>query len=326
MSAQPNLSRESSVPEPRIRPLRITEKFEAVFTSAVKLTEILEASAVLLLLEGPADWTRLRALAGQTRVLLAADDEDSVEGAAELGMNTLVLDMADRPVNAKLEQALLEALADDLLKPGAKVIAVYSSFEAGTYDSISHVGLGESLGRLTVRDLQQLETSVPLDTLQTVVNMAVEIGREGREGKPVGTILVVGDTRNVLKRTRSAGFDPVKGYSRKERNLRSSRVREGIKEIAILDGAIIISSEGVVEAAARYIDAPALDISLSKGLGSRHWAAAAISKASRAVAVAVSETSGTVRVFQSGKVMLRIESFRRPMKYRAEATEFDGVQ
>jgi len=309
-----------------VRPLRITEKFEAIYTSAVRLTEALQADALLLLLEGSADWERLKSLSGSCRVLLAADDEESLEGAAAAGLPTIVLEMADRPVSAKLEQALLEALADDLIKPNAKVLAVYSAFEAGAYDSISHVGLGESLGRLTVRDLQQLETSVPLDTLQTVVNMAVEIGREGREGKPVGTILVVGDTRNVLKRTRPAGFDPVKGYSRKERNLRSSRVREGIKEIAILDGAIIISAEGVVEAAARYIDAPAMEISLAKGLGSRHWAAAAISNATRAVAIAVSETSGTVRVFQNGKVILRIESFRRPMKYRAETPEFDGAE
>lgn len=309
-----------------MRPLRITEKFEAIYTSAVRLTEALQADALLLLLEGSADWERLKSLSGSCRVLLAADDEESLEGAAAAGLPTIVLEMADRPVSAKLEQALLEALADDLIKPNAKVLAVYSAFEAGAYDSISHVGLGESLGRLTVRDLQQLETSVPLDTLQTVVNMAVEIGREGREGKPVGTILVVGDTRNVLKRTRPAGFDPVKGYSRKERNLRSSRVREGIKEIAILDGAIIISAEGVVEAAARYIDAPAMEISLAKGLGSRHWAAAAISNATRAVAIAVSETSGTVRVFQNGKVILRIESFRRPMKYRAETPEFDGAE
>lgn len=320
------ISADLNRPESRVRPLRITDKFEAVFTSAVRLTETLEADALLLLLEGPADWDRLKALAGGCRVLLAADEEECVDGAADAGLPAIVLEMSDRPVSAKLEQALLESLADDLIKPGAKVLAVYSAFEPGAYDSISHVGLGESLGRLTVRDLQQLETSVPLDTLQIVVNMAVEIGREGREGKPVGTILVVGDTRNVLKRTRSAGFDPVKGYSRKERNLRSSRVREGIKEIAILDGAIIISAEGVVEAAARYIDAPALDISLSKGLGSRHWAAAAISNATRAVAVAVSETSGTVRVFQNGKCMLRIESFRRPMKYRAEMPDFDGTE
>ena len=43
--------------------------------------------------------------------------------------------------------------------------------------------------------------------------------------------------RNVLERTRALGFDPFKGYRRKERNVRDSRVREAIKEIAQLDGA-----------------------------------------------------------------------------------------
>ena len=101
---------------------------------------------------------------------------------------------------------------------------------------------------MTSRDLRQLETSVPLDTLKTVVDMAVEIGREGREGKPVGTLFVVGDSRKVLASSHSAGFDPVRGYSRQERNLDDPRVREGIKEIAQLDGAIVVSAEGIVEA------------------------------------------------------------------------------
>ena len=146
--------------------------------------------------------------------------------------------------------------------------------------------------------------------------MAVEIGREGREGKPIGTLFVVGDSRKVLTSSHAAGFDPVRGYSRKERDLDDHRVREGIKEIAQLDGAIIVSAEGFVEAAARYIDAPASEITLSKGLGARHWAAAAISRTTKAVAVAVSQSTGTVRIFQNGEVMLRVEPFRRPMKWK----------
>jgi DNA integrity scanning protein DisA with diadenylate cyclase activity len=224
--------------------------------------------------------------------------------------------MVDSPVYDKLTQALLESVADDTLAPGARVIAVYSGFEAGTIDSISVIHLGEHLERLTARDLRQLETRVPLDTLRTVVDLAVEIGREGREGKPVGTLLVVGDTRKVLASSHPTGFDPVKGYNRKERNLTDPRVREGIKEIAQMDGAFIISSDGVVEAAARYIDASAANITLSKGLGARHWAAAAITRKTKAVAVAVSESNGTVRIFQNGEVMLRIEPFRRPMKWK----------
>ncbi|HEV3023573.1 MAG TPA: DNA integrity scanning protein DisA nucleotide-binding domain protein, partial [Pirellulales bacterium] len=202
------------------------------------------------------------------------------------------------------------------VRPGARVVALYSGFEARALDSISVIDLGDHLGRLTVRDLQQLETRVPLDTLQTVVNLALEIGREGREGKPVGTLFVVGDTAKVRRMCRSAGFDPVKGYSRKERNLKSARVREAIKEIAQMDGAIVVAADGTVELAAQYIDAPATSITLSKGLGARHWAAASISRATKAVSVAVSESNGTVRIFQNGEVVLRIEPFRRPMKWR----------
>ena len=71
-----------------------------------------------------------------------------------------------------------------------------------------------------------------------------------------------------------------------------------------------------VEGAARYIDASAESVSVAKGLGARHWAAAAITRRTKSVAVAVSETNGTVRIFQNGDVVLRIEPFRRAMKWK----------
>ena len=104
-------------------------------------------------------------------------------------------DLLRRP---HLRQPLLEAVADDILAPGSCVVAIYSGFEADAMDSVSIINLGEHLDRLTGRDLRLLETRVPLDTLRLVVDLAVEIGREGREGKPVGTIFVVGDTRKVM--------------------------------------------------------------------------------------------------------------------------------
>lgn len=295
---------------------RFTEQFLSFFDLAVKLSHGVEADALMLLLEGPCDWERLKLLAGEQKLLIAADVPAQIEGAADQGLQTVLLNSPDAPVHEKLTQAMLESVADDILSSGARVVAIYSGFEPGVIDSISVIHLGEHLGQLTARDLRQLETRVPLDTLKTVVDMAVEIGREGREGKPVGTLFVVGDARRVMHHSHPAGFDPVKGYNRKERNLDDPRVREGIKEISGLDGAIIVSGDGVVEAAARYLDASAADITLTKGLGARHWAAAAISRATNAVAVAVSETSGTVRIFQNGQVVLRIEPFRRPMKWK----------
>ena len=122
--------------------------------------------------------------------------------------------------------------------------------------------------------------------------------------------------KKVLVASQPGGFDPVKGYNRKERNLRDPRVREGIKEVAQLDGAFIIASDGTVEASCRMVDASAANITLSKGLGTRHWAAAAVSKKTSAIAVVVSESSGTVRIFQNGEVVLRVEPFRRAMKWK----------
>ncbi len=300
-----------------MKPLRFTDRFKTLFDLATRLSETSGADAVLLLLEGSADWARLKRMAGEEKLLVAGDSAEELEGAKEAGLEAVPLDMPDSPIHDRLSQALLEAVADDILQPGSLVVVLYSGFEAETIDSVSLINLGEHLERLTGRDLRQLETRVPLDTLKIVVDLAVEIGREGREGKPVGTMFVVGDTRNVLEHSQPAGFDPVKGYSRKERNLSDARVREGIKEIAQMDGAFVISADGTVWAACRYVDAPAATITLSKGLGARHWAAAAVSRATKAVAVTVSESNGTVRIFQNGEVMLRIEPIhRRPMVWK----------
>jgi len=302
--------------------LRFTDQFKSLFAHAAQLREQSGAEAILLLLEGSADWTRLRNLAANAPLIVAADHSDDLAGAAEAGLKAVTVDLPGSPIYDRLAQAILEAVADDLLSSGGSVVALYSGFEPTSIDSISLIRLGEHLNRLTGRDLRALETRVPLDTLKLVVDLAVEIGREGREGKPVGTIFVVGDTRKVLGHSRPVGFDPVRGYSRSERKLSDPRVREAIKEIVQMDGAIIVSADGTVEATCRYLDAPAENITLSKGLGARHWAAAAISRATNAVAVAVSESNGTVRLFQNGEVILRIEPFqRRAMVWREFAYE-----
>ena len=295
---------------------KFSEQLQAFCDVAGRLAKAEEADAILFLLEQALDWEKLHSATGKNDVLIAADNPKFLVGAEDAGFSTVELNIPDSPVYEQLTQALLESVADDLLSPGSCVVALYSGFEAGVIDSLSVIRLDEHLGRLTVHDLRKLETRVPLDTLKTAVDLAVDIGREGREGKPVGTLFIVGDHRKVLKLCHPLGFDPVKGYAVDERKLDDSKVRESMKEIAQLDGATVISATGTIVAACQYISAPAADITLSKGLGARHWAAAAISKATGAVAITVSESTGTVRLFQNGEVMLRIEPFRRAMKWK----------
>jgi len=303
-------------PGPGMKPQRFDAQFAAILDLAVDLCAKTDSSSLLVMLEGPTDWEQLKERAGDFQIVVAADTAEDLAGADEAGLATIILNMADSPVIERLTQALLTGVAREVLSPGARLVVAYSGFEVDTIDSVSYIELDEHLGRLTARDLRQLETSVPLETLKTVIDLTVEIGREGREGKPIGTMFVVGDTRKVLQHCQPAGFDPVKGYSRHERDLHDPRVREAVKEIAGLDGAFIVNPEGIVEKAAQLVDAPYANLTLSKGLGARHWAGAAISKVTAALAIVVSQSSGTVRLFQGGEVMLRIEPLRQAMKWK----------
>ena len=295
---------------------RFDKKFARLFDLAVRLAEESNADGLLILLSAPTDWNALDQHRHDVKTIVAVDSDEQLAGAQEAGLNGVAIDMVNAPVLDRLTQALLNSVADDLLGPGADVVALYSGYEVGKIDSISFIRLDEHLGRLTARDLQQLETRVPLETLKTVVDLAVEIGREGREGNPVGTLFVVGDVEHVKKMCQPAGFDPVKGYRRAERNLRDRRVREAVKEIAQLDGAVIVEADGTISRACQLIDASYANLTMTKGLGARHWAAAAISRATKAISVVVSQSAGTVRLFQNGDVVLRIEPFERAMKWR----------
>ena len=297
-------------------PSGLPPQLEHLLAAAVHLYTASRGDSLLLLADHPLDWELIRERIGDVPALVAADEERALAGAQACGFTEVLLDIGDLPVHERLAQALLECVADEKITADADIIAIYSGFEAGTIDSVSLLRLEEHLGQLTARDLRNLETKVPLETLKLVVDLAVEIGREGREGKPVGTLFIVGDTRKVIQSSHATGFDPVRGYNRSERKLTDARVREGIKEIAQLDGAFVITPDGTVEAAARYIDASAENVSVAKGLGARHWAAAAITRRTKSVAVAVSETNGTVRIFHNGEVVLRIEPFRRAMKWK----------
>lgn len=278
---------------------------------AVESVDRLGAAGLLILPETTLDWEAVRELAGPDTAVLVAVGERHLDDVRDAGLVPIEVEPTEATIADEITLALIEAVANDVLGSGARVVVAYSAFEPEALDSISVIRLGERLERLSARDLRALETSVPFETLKAVVDVGAEIGREGREGKSVGTLIVVGDAREVLARSRTLGFDPFRGYRRKEKNVRDVRVREAIKEIAQLDGAFVVARDGTVEAACRIIDAPTTGLTLPKGMGTRHWAAAAITNVTSAVAVVVSQSTGTVRIFQDGEIVLRIAPIGR---------------
>lgn len=300
---------------------RFTKQLNTMLETAGAMAIQTGADAMLVLLDGRTDWEKFRQAVPKTveQIIVAADLDEDLEGAEANGLLPLPLNKENSPLLERLQHALLEAVADGFLKSNGDVIAVYSGFEHQKIDSISHIRLDDRLRRLTSRDLQRLESSVPLKSLKTVIDLASQIGREGREGKKVGTLFVVGDTRKVLQHCKDSGFDPLRGYKREMRNLSDARVREDVKEIAQMDGAFVVTADGIIEKSRQIIEVSHANLSLSKGLGSRHWAGAAISQITKAIGIVVSQSTGTVRLFQNGQTVLRIE----PMDQAVAWQEFN---
>ena len=96
-------------------------------------------------------------------------------------------------------------------------------------------------------------------------------------------------------------------HPKRRRNIHEEEFFETIREFAALDGAFIVNARGVVESAGVYLDTPPRRAKLPQGLGARHAAAAGITAATKAVALVVSESSGTVNAFHGGKPVLTLE-------------------
>jgi diadenylate cyclase len=143
-------------------------------------------------------------------------------------------------------------------------------------------------------------------TLESVVHLAVELAREGREGRKVGTLFVIGDVDSVLEQSRSLLLDPLYGHSEELLHVERADFRETVKELAQLDGAFVVRDDGVFVSAGRYVD---VDVrspeNFLPGLGTRHAAAASVSRQTNAIAVVVSQSS-VVRVFAGGEVRAEI--------------------
>lgn len=142
--------------------------------------------------------------------------------------------------------------------------------------------------------------------LRTLV-LAVELAIEGREGKAIGAMFTVGDSRQVMSLARQLVLNPFHGYSHSLRNLLDPSLAETIKEFAAIDGAFIVRRDGVVLCAGAYLVPKKLDARLPPGLGTRHQAAAAVSAQTRATVIVVSQSTGTVTVFRGGKIVFKLE-------------------
>lgn len=139
-----------------------------------------------------------------------------------------------------------------------------------------------------------------------LVEIALRFASEGREGKPIGTIFVLGDVAELGNLTRPLILNPLEGHNRKSRSIHDPEFFETMRELAAVDGAFLIDTKGVVERAGAYVDAPLTSkVKVPKGMGSRHMSAAALTAKTDATSIVISESSGAITVYCRGEEIMK---------------------
>lgn len=206
----------------------------------------------------------------------------------------------------QVKAALLVCLARGMLQKGDRVICLSGVDGSGAIDSLLALNLGTEPELFSFLDSVDFTGDVAPEVFERTLTLATQLAVEGREGRPVGTVFVLGDSDRVLAQSRSLVLNPFHGHPESERNILDPFLEETIKEFAALDGAFVVRGDGVVLTAGTQLLPAAPHSQLVGGLGTRHAAAAGITASTAAMAVCISQSTGTVSVYKSGQLVTDI--------------------
>ena len=287
-------------------------KFTAPITGAAALVaEQVGARALFAYTNAVENLPELKAaIKPPTQLVLVCRDEQEEKIAKEVTESTLRVPSFDLTRMGQIKMATLIAFTQQTLSAGD--VFVFLAGAAGHHvDTIVTMRVGEEYELFQSVGQPKLTEHIRRPVFERVLRLAMELAHEGREGKPVGTILVLGDYREVLKYCQEGRINPFKGYTEKERNILDDTIGETVKEIAKLDGAFILKGNGVIVSACTILRPAMAGESLSQGMGARHAAAAAITANTKSISISLSESTGDVRIWRRGQMITEIEKAAR---------------
>jgi DNA integrity scanning protein DisA with diadenylate cyclase activity len=172
---------------------------------------------------------------------------------------------------------------------------------------LSRESYDESLNtnnHLVFDDSLLVETDIQREVIEAILHIAEELKNEGREGHSIGTSFIIGDSENVMGKSRQLIINPFQGHDPSECRIQNPDFQETIKEFAQLDGAFVVRGDGVLVAAGRYITVDSSMVQVTSGYGTRHSSVAAITQYTRALGIVVSQSGGKIKIFKNGKSII----------------------
>ncbi len=275
----------------------IPRRSVAVVQHAVGLAESLSAQALLLAIDHgqSVPWEPLNSWPGRLLVITSKNSDEGILDRADTHLFDVPHASLSRMDRANL--GLLLAAANGLVDHEREVVCITGS-RGQALDSITVTRPAAHFRAVFPEQEERATTSIPPAVILRVLSLAIELASEGREAHPIGVMFVIGDTRQVIRHTQQLVLNPFHGFARRLRNVLDPSLAETVKEFALLDGAFIVETDGAIRSAGTYLIPKSHVTDLPGGLGARHQAAAAITAETRAIAVTVSQSTGTVTLFQ----------------------------
>jgi diadenylate cyclase len=231
---------------------------------------------------------------GADVVVIATENDVDADLFVELPLD---FDELSQRVRFGIEGAIENEYVDD----EAEVVCVARVFDEDV-DTVTRVKTGE-FDRSGVYDLFVNSRAEPA-VVRDVLEVAIELGKKGQKGKPVGALFVVGDAGKVMNKSRPLSYNP---FEKSHVHVGDPIVNVMLKEFSRLDGAFVISDSGKIVSSYRYLEPSAEGVDIPKGLGARHMAGGAITRDTNAIAIVLSESDGLVRAFKAGELILELD-------------------
>ena len=290
----------------RSKPHHEISESRALVHHAFGLARSLGISKILVQVEEAGDFRAIENVRDSENVLwLVRDPELTFE--LRRGDAHIVIPDTGLTRFSQLNIALFRAVVEERIALDESVVCLTGVAGSKRLDALVIANPRRDFPWFRKRDLAATKAVVGSREFGRIIDIALRLSSEGREGKAIGSAFVLGDPEELLPHLRQLILNPCEGHPRKIRSIHSEGFLESIREFSALDGAFVVNMKGVVESAGTYIDAPSKRVKLGLGLGARHTAAASITAHTNSVAVVISESSGSVTVFHDGQAILELE-------------------
>jgi DNA integrity scanning protein DisA with diadenylate cyclase activity len=281
---------------------------KALIKHARELAQDISADALLIYADAAHEIEELRQAIQplKLRTILLTRDEDFVPSNWNTDLTWVAVPDVHMTRTGQVKLGLLICFARGILKPGVRVVFLTGIERSRSIDTLMVLNLDTESELLSIHSNISMNGNVRIEVFERTLSLAAALASQGREGHPIGTIFVLGDSERVLAQTKSLVLNPFYGYPEEKRNILDVRLEETIKEFSSIDGAFVIRGDGVIMSAGEHLVSTLPLPALPKGLGTRHGAAAGITNSTSAIAFCVSQSTGNLTVFRSGRLIAEI--------------------